>query len=321
MNAMPDPWRMQHTVPDLDLLREALSTSTLNHALKLIGDRWTMQILMAAFLGVKRFDGFQSRLGIPRRTLSDRLKGLVQMDMLRPRLYQERPERHAYHLTAKGAALYEATLMTWDWEQRFGENRIGLPERLVHKPCGHAFTPNLSCEACGDAVTMRDLDFALKPNPRLPHDGGTEIRAPKVTVSDGAMSHLALRMDRWTLMIVSAAVLGCRHFDQLAHVLRMRPALLSRRLTAMVEAGLMTVAPDREDGRRRVYLLTPASRALFPYIVLVSTWGSEQHFHEPSSIRPVHRACGKPFVPRATCGYCHQRLSAWDVRFETGETA
>lgn len=305
--------------PDLDLIREALSTSTLSHALKLIGDRWTMQILMAAFLGVKRFDDFQTRIAIPRRTLSDRLKALVQMDMLRPRLYQERPERYAYHLTAKGMALYEATLMTWDWEHRFGENRIELPGRLVHRTCGHAFVPQLTCEACGETVTMRDLTYTLKPNPHLPHDTGEPMRTPKVTVSDGAMSNLALRLDRWSLMIVSAAVLGCRHFDQIAHVLRISPPLLSRRLTAMVDAGLLSVEPDRADGRRRVYLLTAASRALFPYILLVSTWASEHHFHEPSSIRPRHKACGKPFMPRATCGHCHERLRAWDVRFETGE--
>ena len=307
--------------PDLDLLRDALSTSVLSHALKMIGDRWTMQILMGAFMGVQRFDDFQTRLGIPRRTLSDRLKALVHMDMLRPRLYQERPERFAYHLTQKGMAIYEATLMTWDWEHRFGEDRLALPRRLVHRTCGHAFVPQMTCEACGEVVSLRDLDMSLKPNPHLPYDPAERMRTPKVTVSDGAMSHLALRMDRWTLMIVSAAVLGCRHFDQIAHVLRISPPLLSRRLAAMVDAGLLTVESDREDGRRRVYLLTAASRGLFPYIVLLSTWASEHLFHEPSSIRPRHKACGKAFVPRATCGHCHERLNAWDVSFQMGEPA
>lgn len=310
---------MSDQAPDLDLIRDALSTSTLSHALKLIGDRWTMQILMGAFMGVQRFDDFQTQLNIPRRTLSDRLKALMQMDMLRPRLYQERPERYAYHLTRKGMAIYEATLMTWDWEHRFGEHRLSLPTRLVHKTCGHAFLPQMSCEACGETVTLRDLEMGLAPNPRLPHDSGAPMRTPKVRVDDGAMSHLALRMDRWSLMIVSAAVLGCRHFDQIAYVLRISPPLLSRRLSALVEASLLTVAPDREDGRRRVYLLTPASRALFPYIALLSTWASEHHFDEPSSIQPRHKACGQPFVPRATCGHCHERLRAWEVSFEMGD--
>ncbi len=306
--------------PDLDLIRDALSTSTLSHALKLIGDRWTMQILMGAFMGIKRFEDFQTRLSIPRHTLSERLRALVQMDMLRPRLYQERPERYAYHLTHKGMAIYEATLMIWEWEQRFGDHRLTLPTRLIHKTCGHGFVPQMTCEACHEPVTLRDLTLVLKPNPHLPHDSGPPMRTPKVTVSDGTLSNLALRMDRWSLMIISAWVLGCRHFDQIAHVLRISPPLLSRRLSALVDAGLLTVAPDRADRRRRVYLLTPAGRALFPYIALVSTWASEHLFNEPSSIRPRHKACGKPLMPRATCSHCHETLRAWDVRFELEDT-
>jgi DNA-binding HxlR family transcriptional regulator len=306
---------------DLDRMRDALSSSTLSHGLKLIGDRWTVQVLMGAFTGLKRFDDLQAQLGIPRHTLSDRLKALVQMDMLRPRLYHERPDRYEYRLTRKGMALYGAVLMVWDWEHHFGEGTQPLPTRLVHRTCGHAFVPQLTCEACGEPVTMRDLDLTLRPNPRLPHDAGEPLRVPKVTASDAPTASLALRLDRWSLMIVAAVILGCRHFDQLAQVLRMGPALLSRRLSAMLETGLLSVQPDREDGRRRVYLLTPASRALFPYLVLVSTWAGEHHFREPSSIRPRHRACGKPFVPRATCSHCHTRLNAWDVQFETGEAA
>ncbi|WP_417587119.1 winged helix-turn-helix transcriptional regulator [Pararhodobacter oceanensis] len=305
--------------PDLDLIRDALSTSTLSHALKLIGDRWTMQILMGAFTSIKRFDDFQTHLNIPRRTLSERLKALVHMDMLRPRLYQERPERYAYHLTDKGMALYEATLMTWEWEQRFGDNRLGLPTRLVHKTCGHGFWPEMICGTCREPVVVRDLELELRPNPRLPHDSGAPMRTPKISTGDAAISHLGLRMDRWTLMIITAATLGCRYFDQITHVLRISPPLLSRRLAAMVEAGLLSVAPDREDGRRRVYLLSPSGRAMFPYIALLSTWASEHHFHEPSSIHPYHKACGAAFLPRATCGHCHERLHAWDVSFERGE--
>ena len=307
--------------PDLDLIRDALSTSTLSHGLKLVGDRWTMQILMGAFIGMKRFDEFQERLGIPRLTLSERLKSLVQMDMVRPRLYQERPERYAYHLTPKGMAIYEATLMVWDWEQRFGSGDIDLPRRLVHKTCGHGFQPQMTCEACREPVSIRDLAMTLKPNPRLPHDTATPMRTPRVAKGSGSMPHLALMLDRWSLMILSAAVLGCHHFDQISYVLRIAPPLLSRRLAALIEAGLLTVEPDRSDGRRRIYLMTPSSRALFPYIVMISTWASEHHFHEPSSIRPVHTACGHPFIPRATCSHCHERLNAWDVTFETGDQA
>ena len=42
-------------------------------ALDIVGDPWTMLILRDALLGVRRFETFSTRLGIPRATLSARL--------------------------------------------------------------------------------------------------------------------------------------------------------------------------------------------------------------------------------------------------------
>lgn len=304
---------------DLELMRAALGSSTLSHGLRHVGDRWTVQILMGAFTGVRRFDEFQTRLGIPRHTLSQRLKALVAMEMLRLVPYQTRPLRQEYRLTPRGLAMYDAVLMIWDWEQRFGEGQIPLPRRLIHKSCGHAFRPRLACDACAEEATMADLSFRLRPNPRLSPDttsaAGREGRTPRVPL-DGAGLSLGLRLDRWALMIVTAVTLGCRYFDQLSHVLGIGPSTLSHRLSALVEAGLLRVTPDRDDQRRRVYLLTPASRALFPYLTAFAAWASESLLNEPSSIAPIHRDCGKPFVARAACSHCHARLFPQDVRFE-----
>ncbi|WP_333827915.1 winged helix-turn-helix transcriptional regulator [Pararhodobacter sp.] len=312
MNA-PDP--IPVTGPDLDLMRDALGSSTLSHGLRRLGDRWTVQILMGAFMGVRRFDDFQTRLGIPRHTLSQRLKALVAMDMLRLHPYQTHPPRNEYRLAPRGLAMYDAVLMVWDWEHRFGEGDFPLPRRLIHKSCGHAFLPKLSCDACGEEVTMGDLAIRLRPNPRLPAEAAADTRTPRVPI-EGATLSLGLRLDRWALMIVIAVTLGCRHFDQLSHVLGIGPSVLSRRLQGLVEAGLLKVTPDRDDQRRRVYLLTPASRALFGYLTTFATWASETLFNEPSSIAPIHRACGKPFTARASCSHCHARLFPQDVTFE-----
>ncbi len=300
---------------DLDLMRDALGSSTLGHGLRRVGDRWTVQILMGAFMGIRRFDDFQTRLAIPRHTLSQRLKALVAMDMLRLHPYQTRPARNEYRLAPRGLAIYDSVLMVWDWEHRFGERQIALPRRLIHKSCGHPFLPKLSCDACGEEVTMSDLSFRLRPNTRLPAEAEIGARTPRVPL-EGASLSLGLRLDRWALMIVTAVTLGCRHFDQLSHVLGIGPSVLSHRLSALVEAGLLKVTPDRDDQRRRVYLLTPASRALFGYLTTFAAWASESLFNEPSSIAPLHRACGKPFVARAACSHCHARLYPRDVRFE-----
>ena len=84
-------------------------------ALDIVGDPWTMLILRDALLGVKRFETFSTRLGIPRATLSARLDHLCERGVLEQRRYQDRPERVEYVLTPKGRALRPVvvTLMQW----------------------------------------------------------------------------------------------------------------------------------------------------------------------------------------------------------------
>ena len=84
-------------------------------ALDIVGDPWPILILRDALLGVRRFDVFSTRLGIPRATLSARLDHLCRRGVLEQRRYQDRPERMEYVLTAKGRALQPVvvTLMQW----------------------------------------------------------------------------------------------------------------------------------------------------------------------------------------------------------------
>ena len=128
---------------------------------------------------------------------------------------------------------------------------------------------------------------------------------------------LGLRVDRWSLLILTAVVLGCHYFDQITHVLGIGPKVLSRRLSDMVESQLLSCETDGQDARRRLYRLTPSSRDLFGYIVCLSNWASESHLHEKSSIRPRHRACQHRFFPMVACDHCHQNLNPWEVSFLT----
>lgn len=61
--------------------------------LSVIGDRWTMLILRNAFMGIRRFDDFQKSLGVTRHVLSDRLKRLVEYEILVKAPYFDRQER------------------------------------------------------------------------------------------------------------------------------------------------------------------------------------------------------------------------------------
>src|SRR3954453_12292679 len=75
-------------------------------ALEIVGDRWTLLIVRDAFLGLNRFQEFETDLCVPKKVLTERLQRLVEEGILERRLYQERPERHEYLLTEKGGGLW-----------------------------------------------------------------------------------------------------------------------------------------------------------------------------------------------------------------------
>ncbi len=301
--------------PDLNLTRDALASSTLSHGLQLLGDRWTVALLLNAFLGVRRFDEFQERLNIPRHTLTQRLKALTELGLLTQRPYQVRPQRLGYHLTDKGLSLYNHVLMMWLWERRWGSRQLALPKRLVHRSCGHPFVPELACTACGEKAGLNDFTFSLKVNNALLLANAPRQRAVRLTPQESSQMGLGLRVDRWALLIVAALFLGCHHFDQLSHVLGIGSSVLARRLASMVESGLLLCQADLIDTRRKVYRLTPASRDLFGYILCFSSWASRHHFHLVSSVSPTHKGCGRPFVPQVVCNVCREPLLPRQVAF------
>lgn len=97
-----------------------------------IGDRWTLMILRDCFLGVRRFEGFQARLGISRTIIAERLKLLVDEGVLRKIPYQEHPVRHEYRLTQKGLDLHPVIMAVVAWGDRHYAGESGPP--LLHRP-------------------------------------------------------------------------------------------------------------------------------------------------------------------------------------------
>lgn len=124
-------------------------------SLALIGDRWTLLLLRNAFLGTRRFDDFQSQLGVTRHVLAERLKRLVEADILNKEAYQ--PNRYEYRLTTKGRALYPVLLALTAWGDAFLDEGAGPPIIYHHKNCGKAMTPTMTCSECGEAVHARDV--------------------------------------------------------------------------------------------------------------------------------------------------------------------
>ena len=138
-----------------DLNRENCS---LARAMAVVGDRWTLLVLREAFLRVRRFDEFQERLGIARRVLTERLKHLVDHDVLEKVAYSQAPLRHEYRLTEKGLGLYPVIISLVHWGDEHYAGKKGPPLLHRHKACGHDFRAVLTCSECGEAVSARHVE-------------------------------------------------------------------------------------------------------------------------------------------------------------------
>jgi DNA-binding HxlR family transcriptional regulator len=132
---------------------------SLARALELVGDRWTILVIREAFMGTRRFDDYQRKLGCARNVLTDRLNRLVDAGILRKVPYQERPPRYEYRLTRKGVELWPATVMLMKWGDRH-RAPDGPPTR---KECGGELDERLHCGRC--AAELGPNDVYAEPGP------------------------------------------------------------------------------------------------------------------------------------------------------------
>jgi DNA-binding HxlR family transcriptional regulator len=126
-------------------------------SLEILGEWWTFLVLRDAFLGVRRFEDFQGRLGIARNVLASRLQTLVAHGILERRIYQERPQRSEYRLTDKGLELYPVLVSLMQWGDKWTDGTHRPPVVLVHRGCGEQSAPHLACSHCGEAVGAKDM--------------------------------------------------------------------------------------------------------------------------------------------------------------------
>jgi DNA-binding HxlR family transcriptional regulator len=136
--------------------------------LEVVGEWWTMLVVRDAFLGIRRFDEFQARLGIARNVLSQRLAKLVAAGILEKRPYQDNPPRHDYALTDKGRDLWPVLTALRQWGDQHAAPD-GAPVKLEHRNCGKVTNLVLSCEHCGERVGSRDVRVHGAPStPSVP---------------------------------------------------------------------------------------------------------------------------------------------------------
>lgn len=121
----------------------------------LIGDRWTLLILIAAFMGAKRNYEFANYLSIASNILSQRLTMLVDEQLFEKTAYQSNPPRYEYLLTDKSKALFPLVMILRQWAIDFHP----IPEPLQHSSCGSALRLSVNCSACKAPLHAEDISF------------------------------------------------------------------------------------------------------------------------------------------------------------------
>lgn len=100
--------------------------------LDIVGDKWTLVIVRDLLTGKTKFGEFlDSPEGIPTNILSARLKRMEEAGLVTRAPYQTRPLRHAYELTAKGAALLPALQEICRWANAHIPGTWAPPESFM----------------------------------------------------------------------------------------------------------------------------------------------------------------------------------------------
>ncbi|WP_321957879.1 winged helix-turn-helix transcriptional regulator [Paraburkholderia bannensis] len=132
-------------------------------ALDEVGEWWTLLIVRECTQGSRRFDEFQSGLGIARNVLTARLERLIELDILERFPIAERANTFGYRLTAKGTDLYPVLVALMQWGDKWlapnGKPRITLVEDASGSPVEAVEVRAPS----GQALTYKDVRFAPGP--------------------------------------------------------------------------------------------------------------------------------------------------------------
>jgi len=273
--------------------------------LDIVGDRWTLAIVDALLGGPRRFDELVTELGIPRSTLSVRLRRLATSGCVEREAYQERPTRYGYHLSPQGADLADILIAVRAWNAHW---RGGAPPR--HAACpgrGGDLSPGvltLICGHCSVPVVASDVRFVDGPGRATPRRMAARRTRVDQPLSRDA-SAAAILEDRWAAVVLAAAFFGVRRFADLQVATEMAPNILTARLRALEAAGLMARRRYQDRPPRDEYVLASAGLDLFPVVVGLVRWGDR--WLRPgggASVELTHRPCQQPLQPVIACGRC-----------------
>ena len=290
--------------------------------LDIVSDAWAFLIIREAFFGTRTFEAFRSALGIPRATLTDRLKKLTQLAIFR-QVATGSSQRKEYRLTKMGFDLYPSFIALMQFGDRWLANSKPAPLTLVHMSCGCDSHPLVACSHCGERVTARDVKYRDGPgagrhpakagrNTRRASDGNRFLLGRPSSVSRA----LQIIGDKWSFMVVREAFFGNRRYDKILTELAIAPNILTDRLSRLVANGVFHRGQYQSSPDRYEYLLTDMGRDLYGPFIVMLRWGDRWLSKGKPPLLLKHIACGHDFHASVVCDRCKEPIVAADMRYK-----
>ncbi len=125
----------------------------------------------------------------------------------------------------------------------------------------------------------------------------------------------------WSILILRDAFLGSTRFEQFQKNLDIAPNMLTRRLTALVESGLLERRRYSERPPRDEYVLTERGRDFRPVLWAMLAWGNKHFAPEGPSVVIVDEETGALADPVMVDRISGRPLTAPSFRTAAGPAA
>jgi DNA-binding HxlR family transcriptional regulator len=149
----------------MEWLEVSMENCPVQRTLDLVGEKWTLLILRDAANGVRRFDDFRRHIGLSEAVLSDRLRKLTSVGILRTVPYQEpgSRSRNEYRLTRKGWDLWPVLVALRQWGDTYTPDPGGPVLDMRHAECGAPVRVVVEC--AGEHAALTPKEVTARPGP------------------------------------------------------------------------------------------------------------------------------------------------------------
>src|ERR1700681_664576 len=125
----------------------------------------------------------------------------------------------------------------------------------------------------------------------------------------------------WSMLIMRDALHGMTRFDQFQDSLGIAPNMLTRRLAALVAAGLLKRRRYSERPPRDEYVLTGRGRDFRPVLISLLAWGNRHFAPEGASVQLIDKKTGAVSDPVLVDRVTGRPITAADHAMAAGPAA